>query len=1593
VRKGRFFPGTRLREPKYGPRLHHESEREAIVNQVESSTAGRVLVVDDEVEMLKFLAEALPEFGYEIRCSATAGEALEALKEQDFDLLLTDMKLPGMDGIELLRAALEIDPNLVGIVITAYASLETAVEAMRSGAFDYITKPFESAKLLSVLSRAMEVHRLRLENIHLREMMAIYYLAQAAAFPLDDNAFLNQATAAILRQCQGDEVSIMLATPDGQALHMAAAKGKHLEQFVGARVPVEEGVAGWVARNRQSVMLSGTVDDSRFKPINPRPDIRAALSMPMMAAGNFAGVINVNVIHNRRPFSPAAVKALTIMVGMLASILHGSRLFGDLRAAEDKYRSIFENTGNATMIVEEDATISLINRETEERSGYSREELEGKRKWTDFVWEGDLERMGGYHRLRRTDSEAPPKHYEAKLIDKQGKVRDFYLTVGMIPGTGKSVVSMLDITLRKQTEEALQKSEEKYRSIFDNAIEGIFQTTPEGKYLKVNPAFARMYGYDSPEELMEDIEDIRRQQYVNPGDRDRIIELFETQGSVKRFEKQSRKKNGDTFWISITGRTVKDEDGQTLYYEGTVEDITERKQAEDARAKSEALLREAQEAAHIGHWELDTSTMRPAWSEEIFHIFGLDPEEGEPSFEAHRKVTHPDDWGILNNAVTTSIAEGIPFDIEFRILRPDKTIRWMHAIGYPKKDSEGRIVSVFGTNQDITDKKSTEDTLRESESTLRSVVSASPVGIALNTPDSQIVWANQAMADICGYTSDELSGQSARILYETDEEFLRVREVVYSSAQQEGGNRVETRFRRKDGEMRHVQLNVASLVQGEIISGLVCIAEDVTERKQAEEALRVSEEKYRSIFENAIEGIFQTTPDGKYLSVNPAFARMHGYDSPDDFIEAMNDLQTQQYVDPGDRDRLRELCETEGFLGGFETQVYKRDGDMVWIMMNARAARDPNGKVLFCEGTAENITLRKQAVEALERSRTELKAIYENAPVLMCTLDPERHVLYANRAFSEFTGVTEDELRDGRACGVFGCINALDDPRGCGFGPNCPDCQVRLAIEDTLKTGRTHRDVEYRATLEHTGVRRGVVLLGATVLVETAGQTRILLCLHDITERKMAEEALHKREEEFRTVADFTYDWEYWVGPDARLLYVSPSCERITGYGPEEFMNDPSLLLSIIHPEDKPLMKEDLAAPGEHGPHSEDFRIITRSGEIRWIAHACQAVFDGEDRWLGRRASNRDVTKRKGAEEALGKSERKYRSIFENAIEGIFQTTPDGKYLSVNPALARMYGYDSPEELMKSVTDVQAQQYVNPEDRDRLKAVYEEHGLVEGFETEVYKKNGDRVWILMNAQAVKEPNGKVLLYEGTTQDITERKKAEAQRTKTEHRLRRQSERLRALSKKLAQIDETERHRLARELHDRVGGNLTALGINLNILKRQLSETIRPAVHARLDDTLVLLAETVERVRDVMADLRPSVLDDYGLVAALRWYSGQFSLRTGIKVTLAGEELEVRLESFVESALYRIAQEALTNIAKHARASSAEIKWEQRERKVKLAISDDGVGFSPSAVREDGTVQGWGLLIMKERVKALVGGTCTVGLGPEGGTVVMVEVTI
>jgi signal transduction histidine kinase len=231
--------------------------------------------------------------------------------------------------------------------------------------------------------------------------------------------------------------------------------------------------------------------------------------------------------------------------------------------------------------------------------------------------------------------------------------------------------------------------------------------------------------------------------------------------------------------------------------------------------------------------------------------------------------------------------------------------------------------------------------------------------------------------------------------------------------------------------------------------------------------------------------------------------------------------------------------------------------------------------------------------------------------------------------------------------------------------------------------------------------------------------------------------------------------------------------------------------------------------------------------------------------------------------------------------------------------------------------------------------------------------------------------------------------AEARETQA-RLIKEQNEKLEAskASRRLVEVQETERRDLANELHDLVGQKLTALNISLNIVKIESAASISAQVNTRLDDSLKLVEETIESIRYVMMELRPAVLDDYGLTAVLRWYVERFIKRTGIATAVIEQGSPRRLPVAAEETLFRIAQEALTNVAKYARAGKVTVTLHTTTEVSRLTIADDGCGFDPSACRPPVKGNGWGLMIMRERAAA-IGAELTVDSAPGRGTRVIV----
>ena len=336
---------------------------------------ARILIVDDDLASLRALSETLRDQGYETNGFTTGEEALRALREGQFDLLLSDLAMPQMDGVTLLTQALKIDSHLVGILMTGRGTIETAVQAMKAGALDYVLKPIRLAAILPVLERAVGIRRLRVENLELRNTVAIHELTQAIAHTLDPGILLDKIADTALAEFEADEASVMLVSEDGQNLYVAAVRGGQRDVLLGARLPINEGIAGWVAHHREPRILEGAIKDTGLVSPFPRPEITSALCMPMVTRGKLIGVLNVNFTHRRGTFQPGQVKVLAIFTSAAAAALDAARSYDDRRKADARYREVLNMAADGIISIDEQHHIAVFNNGAEDIFGYRAEEV------------------------------------------------------------------------------------------------------------------------------------------------------------------------------------------------------------------------------------------------------------------------------------------------------------------------------------------------------------------------------------------------------------------------------------------------------------------------------------------------------------------------------------------------------------------------------------------------------------------------------------------------------------------------------------------------------------------------------------------------------------------------------------------------------------------------------------------------------------------------------------------------------------------------------------------------------------------------------------------------------------------------------------------------------------------------------------------------------------------------------------------------------------------------------------------------------------------------------------------------------------------
>ncbi len=429
---------------------------------------------------------------------------------------------------------------------------------------------------------------------------------------------------------------------------------------------------------------------------------------------------------------------------------------------------------------------------------------------------------------------------------------------------------------------------------------------------------------------------------------------------------------------------------------------------------------------------------------------------------------------------------------------------------------------------------------------------------------------------------------------------------------------------------------------------------------------------------------------------------------------------------------------------------------------------------------------------------------------------------------------------------------------------------------------------------------------------------------------------------------------------------------EMLGYRPEEVLG--RRVESFIFPEDLTDYTSKMTNRQKGIIEQYERRYKRKDGGTLWVLISPKPLFDVEEGFDGSFSMITNITQRKEMEESLRASEEKYRALFEQMGAGLIIVEEDTTISLANNEFAKLTGYLKEEiEGKKKSSD-----FIMPEDVEWIHHNHHSrrknsHASPNEYESRIVDKYGKVKYVLNTVTMIPGTTKSIVSFS----DITERKKAE------EALLEKQAQ-LQAMTLRMSNVEESERKEISRILHDLVGQSLTALNLNLNIAASLLPQKTGNIIVQRLQEAMRLGEEVTRYIREVMSDLRPSVLDDFGLISALHWYGERFRGLTGLRIYFKEKGSFPRLPSTMETIIFRIVQEALVNVSKHAGADRVTIVVEKKSGMAQITITDTGLGFHFKGFRDGGERRGWGLATMKERAESL-GGDLQIRSGPGIGT--------
>jgi PAS domain S-box-containing protein len=1266
----------------------------------------RVLILEDNAADAELMVWQLrrEKTACAFRRVETRAGFLKGLKEFKPDLILADYTLPGFDAMKALKLAREKHPFLPFIVVTGTIGEEKAVACLRAGADDYLLKD-RLGRLGEAVHHVLEDRRLQAEKTELQVTLQRATADWLTTFDaMNDAVCLLDAVGAV-RRCNR-AMNRLLGLPfrriiGRNCLELICGKQKRAAcAFQQAKKDLRRHQEETLWRGRwYQVVVNPIVDDK----------------------GRLSGAVHVMTDISEHK---GAEKAL--------------------RDSEERFRRLYDESPVAFQSLDTEGRFIEVNAAWLALFGYHREEVIGK-PFPTFLAAGQADLFHGRFAefLRRKVVHS----IEFRMRKKDGdELIISFDGIFLCDIHGRPIHSncvLQNITERKRAEELLRENEERFRSLYENTTIGMYRTTPNGRIVMANPTLVHMLGYGSFDELTA--RDLEKEGFEPEYPRRNFRERIEREGRVLGLESAWKRRDGTTIFVRESAVAVRDREGNALSYNGTVEDITERKRAEEALLESEERFRKVFEESPLGmvltSRDLRFFSANPAFC----RMLGYSPEE--MSAKTFLDVTHPDHRETDRKNVEKMWQGKIRhYRTEKRYIAKDGDVRWGSLSTSLIMGGDGKPLYALAIIEDITDRKQAEQQIRYQADLLNNVSDA----IMATDRQFRIQYWNAAAEKLYGWKASDVMGhhflQFIRPQYTVDSRPMVMRKIA-----REGFWQGELEHGRCDGTNIPVHSSISAVrdSKGRII-GHITVNRDISERKKWEQRLTESEIKFRKAFVShpGIVGI-STFMEGRYIDVNQNFSEILGWSREEVIGRTSKEIGVFSNYDQ--RKEMLANISRDGSLHNFEVKLKTKTGRERYGLFSAETIEINGQKCLLVQ--IVDVTERKQAEIALQEMNEIFRLFLKHNPIYVFIKDENIRPVFLSENYEKMLG------------------RPLQDILGRSMEELFPSELSRTMIEDDkriLREGIVRESVEELDGRTYSTIKFPIFIQGKARFL--AGYTM------DISERKKAEEALRKSRAQLAAAMEIAKLGHWELDVESGMFTFSDSLYAIFHTTASEMggyqMPIAEYARRFVHPEDASQVESEtrkaLETNDPHFNRAVEHRIRYADGGEGHIAVHYFVVKNAQGKTVKTYGVNQDISERKRMEVALRESEQRYRQLVEMSPDAI-AVHAGGRIVFLNPAAVRLRGAKSAEELLgKSALDM-----VHPDSRAsaaaRIQGSLEQGIPAPPFNEKFMRADGSAVDVEVCAVPITfegQPAMQVII-----RDISERLRAEQALRESEEKFR------------------------------------------------------------------------------------------------------------------------------------------------------------------------------------------------------------------------------